>query len=833
MKKLNLSLFGLMLSGALTINAQVVGDAAIQAPSFDNNSLLFMGTSQAYPQVVVNSDVSSVVWGTDVQPNILRHTNLNSSYIGTTSSDVIATSGNLNSQAQHLQHVVAFDTNSNQYLSVYKHNFDQPLNDDYSIKGKLYNATTFSSTEFNIEGPFTSSSATPSTPSVAVNGNNIFCVAYHTSLTMSSSSKIMVKFVNANTGVVTPTPSAGVKTGLELTFPGAQHPSVAWNETAGVFGIVYTTGSGNNQKIKFVTVDETGAIITAQKDLIADNSIQVQLPKIYADGDHFVVAWRDYRQVTIGAFGPVSGIPSVRLAQVDVTGNTIALNGAAGIYDTDNSLLISNPYMTEVNIYSDLEVITPGEKYAVVWGTQNVVPSIEFSVVEVDPSTSTITSSIAVNLEQNNTNSFSPTLGYDAANSTYVVAYYEYNGTTYENRICQGIECTIDIVATGVDVTTVGGSDGSATTVVSGASGMVTYAWDNGAGTMSSATGLSANTYTVTATDAAGCVATDMVTVSDPVCNLTVTATGVDATTVGGSDGSASTVVSGANGTVSYSWDNGAGTMSSATGLSANTYTVTATDAAGCVATDMVTISDPVCNLSITATGVDATTIGGSDGSATTMVSGANGTVSYSWDNGAGTMSSATGLSAGNYTVTATDAAGCIDTDMVTISDPSCTISITATGTNATSSGASDGTITTNVTGAAGTVTYVWDNGAGNVSSLSGLGAGTYNVIATDASGCSDNASVTIGEDTNIGIEDNNVIQLVLFPNPATDVITLKGNLSNVASYVITDVNGRMISLGAVNGSINEINITDLVSGMYFITITERNNVNTLRFNKK
>ena len=44
----------------------------------------------------------------------------------------------------------------------------------------------------------------------------------------------------------------------------------------------------------------------------------------------------------------------------------------------------------------------------------------------------------------------------------------------------------------------------------------ITYAWSGGGGTSATATGLTAGTYTVTATDANGCTDTDDVTITEP-----------------------------------------------------------------------------------------------------------------------------------------------------------------------------------------------------------------------------------------------------------------------------------------------------------------------------
>ncbi len=440
MKK-TITLFTLLLSSVIS-SAQVVGDASVFSVDYStNSSLLYMGSSQGYPKLIYNQDVQSVVWATNTQPVLLRQTSLGTNYLGINSDDVTLTTGNQNTTSGDLQHVVKYDANSGKYLSIYKHNFYQGANKDYSLKGVLYDGINYPATPFYIEGPFQYSSDAPSMPSIAVNENSIFCVAYHSSLTSGTTSKVKVKFVDASTGSITPSATSGTQNGIELTFQGAQHPSVAWNQSAGVFGIVYTTGSGNNQKIKFVSCDASGNVVTAQKDLIADNQIQVQYPKIYADGNNFVIVWRDYREIIIGNNAPVTGIPAMRIAQIDAVGDLIVNNGAADLFDVnDNSLLISNPYFSEAYYEYDLKVITPGQKYAVVWGTQNVVPSIEYATVEVV--SSTMKSSYPKTISNNGSNSFGPSIAYDAANSEYLVTYYEHNGTNYENRITHGVQST-------------------------------------------------------------------------------------------------------------------------------------------------------------------------------------------------------------------------------------------------------------------------------------------------------------------------------------------------------------------------------------------------------
>jgi len=67
----------------------------------------------------------------------------------------------------------------------------------------------------------------------------------------------------------------------------------------------------------------------------------------------------------------------------------------------------------------------------------------------------------------------------------------------------------------GVDISMLGGSDGTASASVSGGASPLTYTWSNGQ-TGADASGLSAGTYEVTLADASGCSCTSTVTLLDP-----------------------------------------------------------------------------------------------------------------------------------------------------------------------------------------------------------------------------------------------------------------------------------------------------------------------------
>ncbi len=78
--------------------------------------------------------------------------------------------------------------------------------------------------------------------------------------------------------------------------------------------------------------------------------------------------------------------------------------------------------------------------------------------------------------------------------------------------------CSAEVTSSyfeGVDISMLGGSDGSASASVMGGTAPYTYLWSDGQMTQE-ATGLSAGTYTVTITDAGGCTCEASVTLEDP-----------------------------------------------------------------------------------------------------------------------------------------------------------------------------------------------------------------------------------------------------------------------------------------------------------------------------
>ncbi|MDV6167451.1 T9SS type A sorting domain-containing protein, partial [Flavobacterium sp. DG1-102-2] len=291
---------------------------------------------------------------------------------------------------------------------------------------------------------------------------------------------------------------------------------------------------------------------------------------------------------------------------------------------------------------------------------------------------------------------------------------------------------------------------GSAAIAVNGGTAPYSYLWNTGA-TTSTITNLIAGTYSVTATDANGCILSNSYTITQPVAPLALTpnTSQVDVFCFGNATGSAAIAVNGGTAPYSYLWNTGA-TTSTITNLIAGTYSVTVTDANGCTLSNSYTITQPAAPLALTpnTTQVNVLCFGNATGSATIAVNGGTSPYTYLWSTGA-TTNSITGLAAGIYTVVVTDAHGCTLSNSYTITQPSQALALTpnTTHTNVSCFGGNNGSATVAINGGTAPYTYLWNTGAATAS-ITNLIAGTYTVDVTDANGCTLSNSFIITEPT-------------------------------------------------------------------------------------
>ena len=287
---------------------------------------------------------------------------------------------------------------------------------------------------------------------------------------------------------------------------------------------------------------------------------------------------------------------------------------------------------------------------------------------------------------------------------------------------------TITMAVTHVDCN--GGSNGDLLAIAVGGSPGYTYSWSSGGNTQNE-TNLVAGSYTISIQDANGCTEIVAQVITQPAA-MTSTITTTDLACNGDGTGSADLTVTGGVTPYTYLWSDGSGSED-ITSLSANSYSVTTTDANGCETAAAGIILEPTAI--ILSLSFNDATCGSSDGDATVAVLGGTSPYSYVWDAGQLTAT-ATGLSGGLVSVTVSDATGCSNTESTVVNNVGGpTVSVITTQASCFSS--TDGDATASASGGTTPYTYAWNDALSQVTaSATGLIGGTYNVVVTDNNGC-------------------------------------------------------------------------------------------------
>lgn len=343
------------------------------------------------------------------------------------------------------------------------------------------------------------------------------------------------------------------------------------------------------------------------------------------------------------------------------------------------------------------------------------------------------------------------------------------------------------------------GGDGEINLVVSGGTPPYSYSWSN-ASTDEDLTGLNANVYNVTVTDAVGCTTTGTAVLSVPN-GPSLSTYSTDPSCSPGSDGTVNLVVSGGLLPYSYSWSN-ASTDEDLAGLTANTYYVTVTDGNSCTSTTQAVLVQP-SGPTVSLYSSNPTCSPGSDGSVDLVVTGGLTPYSYLWSD-ASTDEDLAGLSANSYLVTVTDANGCTNSGQAVLVQPSVpTVNIYTT--NATCSPGNDGAVDLVVTGGANPYSYAWSD-LSTDEDLSGLSAATYSVTVTDAYGCSNTGQAVVSDATPPVLNLYNTNPTCANNNGSIDLVVTGG---------VTPYSYNWTNLATTQ------DISGLSSGFYSVTVTD------------
>jgi glucose/arabinose dehydrogenase len=346
-----------------------------------------------------------------------------------------------------------------------------------------------------------------------------------------------------------------------------------------------------------------------------------------------------------------------------------------------------------------------------------------------------------------------------------------------------------------------------------GSNGAVGYAWSNGVTSGGVVTALGPGTYIVTATDAIGCVRKDTFILNNLDTVRTNVIKLINPSCPGVSNGTIEISGTGGTGTYTYNWSNGETTALNDS-LPRGMYMVTVVDGNNCTKIDTFTLYNAdTLRIALTSF-TNPSCLNVNNGSL--LVTGVGGTLNYQydWSNGAATALN-NNLPAGSYMVTVQDANNCTAIDTFTIFNADTLDKPVIT---------QNGTILQTATG----FTYKWKlNGNEILGSVQDTihpsASGNYTVEITDINGCkaaSDSYSFVF---TGIKHKNSDIEKLSLYPNPASDNLTIdiRFNSMKKSTVKISNNIGQVIYEEKFQGKeiLKTISLKQLAKGIYELSV--------------
>ncbi len=266
-------------------------------------------------------------------------------------------------------------------------------------------------------------------------------------------------------------------------------------------------------------------------------------------------------------------------------------------------------------------------------------------------------------------------------------------------------------------------------------------------------------------------------------------------------------------GSAAYSWIPGNQTAQSISVTTGGLYQCVLTSFQGCT----ITLSYNLTMYPLPNSAFTSQAFGCNNGFSFTDVStiSSGNIISWQWDFGDNTQSTLQNptrnyLLSGNYNVQliTTSNNQCVDTviNPITVAQQ---LNVAASFNNVNCFGGNNGNATANPANGQQPYNYLWSTGA-TTPTVIGLSAGNYWVIITDANGCTAMTNVNISQPAALSLSTNQTDAICFGTNTGSAIVNPQGGV------------GPYTYLWNTNATTQAIN--NLVSGNYFVTVTDANN---------
>ncbi len=387
-----------------------------------------------------------------------------------------------------------------------------------------------------------------------------------------------------------------------------------------------------------------------------------------------------------------------------------------------------------------------------------------------------------------------------------------------QNGCSQNVEATLDTPAPlslSIDNQTdadCGASNASIQVSGQGGAGDYTYNLNSITNTTGQFETLASGIYTLVLSDANNCQDTTSIEIlsTDP---LSLEAEVQEEISCFGEE-NADILVSASGGTGNYTFDLDGETNSTGLfeGLAAGSYIVAVADDNGCAGVVELSVAQPA-NLTLEIENApSASCEGGTSGSFSVNGDGGTGSLIYTLDGNQNTDGQFDNLSTGTYTVFVNDANNCVDSlNVEIVANPPVEVS-EINSSSPSCNGESNGSLQLAASGGNGDYTYQLGSLTNSEGLFENLSAGLYDVVVTDADGCSGTLETQLLNPPalQLNLEETNSIEC---SNQASGSLSLSAEGGN-GDYTFT-LNGNSNNTGTFE---------QLAGGDYQIILTDANN---------
>ncbi|MFO0355995.1 MAG: choice-of-anchor L domain-containing protein [Sphingobacteriaceae bacterium] len=378
---------------------------------------------------------------------------------------------------------------------------------------------------------------------------------------------------------------------------------------------------------------------------------------------------------------------------------------------------------------------------------------------------------------------------------------------------------TTSLYIGGFNIKCKGDSSGVIYNNITGGTPGYTLNW-SGPGTFTSNTqnvyNVPAGSYTVSITDANGCIKTNSITLTEAPNALTGSLTLTSINCHNDKTGAITLTVTGGTPGYVYWWrgpNDFTSSLPNISNLHSGIYNLVVTDTNGCQVSIDTTLTEPADFTYTSSVISDPLCFGVSNGSINIVLTGGTTPYSFNWSNGA-TTEDIIGLNAGTYTLQLTDAKGCKDTAVFTLNQPQQALQLTKKITNVKCYGDTTGSINLIINGGTAPYTFNWSNGS-TQQNLNAIKSASYIVTITDINGCKRIDTINVSQPDSLALTLTSPVKY------DGHNISLQGGNDGAVNLT---VNGGTIPYSYIwSNNANSKDLYGVSAGKYFVTVIDSN----------